>query len=75
LRELNTSKSKSLFDILSECSFQVDVLKLTASNLFDACLEMVFILKLNESNPQYIRFFLDEVLSFYKAIPQILVCL
>lgn len=67
LRELNTSKTKTLFDILNECQLRVNILKLTASNLFDACLEIVHTLKLNESNPQYIRFFLDEVLGFLQS--------
>ena len=67
LREINTSKTKTLFDILNECQFRVDILKLTASNLFDACLEIVHTLKLNESNPQYMRFFLDEVLGFLQG--------
>jgi ATP-dependent exoDNAse (exonuclease V) beta subunit len=67
LRELNTSKTKSLFTILNDCKLSVDILKLTASNLFDSCLEIVSTLKLNESNPQYIRFFLDEVLGFLQS--------
>jgi ATP-dependent exoDNAse (exonuclease V) beta subunit len=67
LRELNSSKTKTLFNILNECRLSVDVLKLTASNLFDSCLEIVNTLKLNESNPQYIRFFLDEVLGFLQG--------
>lgn len=67
LREINTSKTKTLFDVLNECQLRVDVLKLTASNLFDACLEIVHTLKLNESNPQYMRFFLDEVLGFLQG--------
>jgi len=67
LRELNTSKTKTLFDILNACALRVDVVKLTASNLFDACLEIINTLKLNESNPQYIRFFLDEVLGFLQG--------
>lgn len=67
LREINTSKTKTLFDILNECQLRVDILKLTASNLFDACLEIIHTLKLNESNPQYMRFFLDEVLGFLQG--------
>ncbi len=67
LRELNTSKTKTLFDILNECQLKVNVLKLSASNLFDACLEIVYSLKLNEGNPQYVRFFLDEVLGFLQG--------
>lgn len=67
LRELNTSKLKTLFHILNECKLRVDILKLTASNLFDACLEIINVLKLNESNPQYVRFFLDEILGFLQS--------
>jgi ATP-dependent exoDNAse (exonuclease V) beta subunit len=67
LRELNVSKSKTVFAVLNDCKIQVDVLKLTASNLFDSCIEIVSILKLNETNPQYVRFFLDEVLSFLQS--------
>lgn len=67
LRELNTSKIKTLFDILNACGLSIDILKLTASNLFDSCIEIVSALKLNEGNPQYVRFFLDEVLSFLQG--------
>lgn len=67
LRELNISKTKTLFHILNECNLRVDILKLTASNLFDGCLEIISTLKLNESNPQYVRFFLDEVLGFLQG--------
>jgi ATP-dependent exoDNAse (exonuclease V) beta subunit len=67
LRELNSLKNKTLYDILSQCHLKVDVLKLTASNLFDSCLEIVTTLNLNNSNPQYIRFFLDEVLAFLQG--------
>ncbi|MDF2448736.1 MAG: UvrD/REP helicase [Bacteroidota bacterium] len=67
VRELNSSKTKNLFGILSECALKVDVLKLTATNLFECCLEIIDLLKLNEKNPQYIRFFLDEVLGFLQS--------
>ncbi|MBI3521284.1 MAG: UvrD-helicase domain-containing protein [Bacteroidetes bacterium] len=67
LRDLNTSKTKTLFDILNECKLRVNILKLTASNLFESCLEIVSTLNLNESNPQYVRFFLDEVLAFLQG--------
>ena len=67
LRELNTSKTKTLFDILSACRLKVDTLKLMASNLFDSCIEIVSTLKLNTGNPQYVRFFLDEVLGFLQG--------
>jgi ATP-dependent exoDNAse (exonuclease V) beta subunit len=67
LRELNISKTKTLFDILNECSLRVNILKVSTSNLFDACLEIITTLKLNEGNPQYTRFFLDEVLGFLQG--------
>lgn len=67
LRELNTSNGKSLFQILNECDIQIDIQKLTTGNLFDSCIEISSILKLNEKNPQYIRFFIDEVLSFLQS--------
>lgn len=67
LRELNSSKTKTLFDVLRDCGLKVDILKLTATNLFDGCLEIINTLKLNEKNPQYIRFFLDEVLGFLQG--------
>ncbi|MBC7696463.1 MAG: UvrD-helicase domain-containing protein [Burkholderiales bacterium] len=67
LRLLNVSKSKSLFDILKECQLIVNLLKLTASNLFDSCVEIVEVLGLSKHNPQYVRFFLDEVLGFLQS--------
>lgn len=67
LRELNVTKTKTLFAIIKECSLKLDVLKVTASNLFDSCLEIVNSLHLNKSNPQYVRFFLDELLSFLQS--------
>lgn len=67
LRELNSFKPKSLFKLLNESKLMVDVLKITSSNLFDCCLEIINILSLNKKNPQYIRFFLDEVLSYLQS--------
>ncbi len=67
LRELNVLKSKTLFDIFTSCKLNIDVLKLSTSNLFDVCLEIINVLKLNQLNPQYIRFFLDEILSFLQS--------
>ena len=67
LRLLNVSKSKTLFDILKECHLKVNLLKLTGSNLFDSCIEIVEVLGLSKHNPQYIRFFLDEVLGFLQS--------
>lgn len=67
LRELNTREHKKLYTILKECGLSIDVLKLTSSNLFECCLEIITVLKLNEKNPQYVRFFLDEVLGFLQS--------
>jgi len=67
LRELNTGNHKKLYAILTESSLSVDVLKLTSANLFECCLEIITVLKLNDNNPQYVRFFLDEVLSFLQG--------
>ena len=64
LRELNISKTKTLFTILNECNLKIEMIKFTSFNLFDSCREIIHLLGLNESNMQYIRFFLDEVLSF-----------
>lgn len=67
LRLINVSKTKNLFDILKTCGLDVDITKLTSSNLFDCCLEIISLLKLEQTNPQYIRFFLDEMLSFLQS--------
>lgn len=67
LRALNVSKTKNLFSILAECKIVSDTVKLTAYNLFDSCLEIISVLKLNQANPQYVRFFLDELLSFLQS--------
>lgn len=67
LRALNVSKTKTLYEILGVIGVQVDFVKLSSANLFDCCLEIINLLKLNESNPQYIRFFLDELLSFLQS--------
>lgn len=67
LRELNHSKEQSLFSILAHVGSHIDTIKLTAANLFDSCTEIITVLRLNETNPQYIRFFLDEVLTFLQS--------
>jgi len=67
LRNLNVSKTKTLFAIINECGLFIDVTKLVSSNLFDCCLEINTVLKLSETNSQYTRFFLDEVLSFLQS--------
>ncbi len=49
LRDLNIYKNKTLFNILTNCGLNVDVAKLTSSNLFDTCIELENILELNAS--------------------------
>lgn len=66
LRQIHSS-GKSLFSVIGECGLEIDALKMSSSNLFDGCLEIIQSLKLNESNPQYVRFFLDEVLLFLQS--------
>jgi ATP-dependent exoDNAse (exonuclease V) beta subunit len=67
LRELNVTKTKTLFDILALCGISIDLLKITSSGLLDSCLEIIKVLKLNVANAPYIRFFLDEVLGFQQS--------
>jgi ATP-dependent exoDNAse (exonuclease V) beta subunit len=67
LRELNITKTKSLYDILALCGIGVDLLKVTASGLLDSCLEIIRALGLQKINAPYIRFFLDEVLAFQQV--------
>ena len=67
LRDINSFKEKSLFVILNECKLSIDIFKMTSSNLFDSCLEVITILKLNQNNPQYVRFFLDEILTYLQS--------
>lgn len=67
LRELNVSKTKTLFDILAACKLSVNLLKITSSGLLDSCLEIIKVLGLHKFNAPYIRFFLDEVLAFQQS--------
>ncbi len=67
LRELNVSKTKTLFDILAACKIPVNLLKVSSSGLLDSCLEIIKVLGLHKVNAPYIRFFLDEVLSFQQS--------
>ncbi len=61
------SNRKSLFDILAECRIPCNINKLLTANVFDVCLEIIMILKLNKANSQYIRFFIDDVLTFLQT--------
>lgn len=67
IRYLNANKQATLFDALTRCGLAVDETKLTSSNLFDTCVEIASMLRLNIRNPQYVRFFLDEILSFLQS--------
>ena len=64
LRELNFYKKKDLADILNALGIHLAFEKLFSSNLFDTCIEIINAFDLNIKNPIYIRFFLDEILSF-----------
>lgn len=64
LKELNLSKTKTLFDALTACGLPMRKHQLQLKNLYDACIEISQLLGLNEANPVYVRFFLDEVLGF-----------
>lgn len=66
LRQIHSS-GKSLFSVIQECQLTIDTAKIRSSNLFDCCLQIITSLKLNEANPQYVRFFLDEVLLFLQS--------
>ncbi len=63
-RDLNQKKSKNIFSILQKCGIICDEVKVTSSNIFETCVLISDSLHLNKLNPQYIRFFLDEVLTF-----------
>lgn len=67
LKELNLSKTKDLFDILAACALPMRKQQLQLKNLYDACIDISHLLGLNEANPVYVRFFLDEVLAFLGA--------
>lgn len=67
LRDLNTSRNKTLYDILALCRISVDVVRITSSGLLDSCLEIIRALRLHDVNASYIRFFLDEVLAFQQT--------
>lgn len=67
LKLVNLNKSTSLIKLFNQAGIKIDELKIATSNLYDCCVEISKALKLNETNPQYIRFFLDEVLSFLQT--------
>ncbi len=67
LKYINLNKKSSLLKLLKEQGIKIDEFKITNSNLYDCCVEIVKALQLHIKNPQYIRFFLDEVLSFLQT--------
>lgn len=66
LRLINTGK-RDLFGVLQQQGINIDKQKVMTSSLYDACVEIIQSLELNKRNPQYIRFFLDELLLFLQA--------
>lgn len=67
LHDINISKKKNLFDICSELQLPISPENFSARNIYDICIEIIDVLKLNQKNQTYIRFFLDEVLSFLQS--------
>lgn len=67
LKFINLKKNSSLIKLLNDNGIKIDELKITTSNLYDCCVEISKSLHLNVQNPQYVRFFLDEVLSFLQT--------
>lgn len=59
--ELKALKHQTIFEILKRSGYSITENDLYQKNVFDICVELITHLKLNETNAQYIRFFLDEV--------------
>lgn len=59
LNKLTTSKS--LFTVLKSLAIHLSFDSFVQKNIFDSCVEIITKLHLEKNNPQYIRFFLDEV--------------
>lgn len=59
--------SNTLYSLLNSCGITIDAMELKISNLFQCCSIIINALKINESNPQYTRFFLDEILTFLQS--------
>ncbi|MBS1634444.1 MAG: UvrD-helicase domain-containing protein [Bacteroidetes bacterium] len=64
LKELNLSKTKNLYGILGGYGIDLSAEPLQLRNLYDICTEVSQALQLHLHNPTYVRFFLDEILSF-----------
>ncbi len=54
-------RSKDLFAVLKSLNINLNSRSFNQKNILDICIEIITKLKLEERNPQYIRFFLDEV--------------
>jgi ATP-dependent exoDNAse (exonuclease V) beta subunit len=61
---LKSLRNASLFDVLNTIGIGLKEELLARKNIFDACTDIISELKLHHKNPQYIRFFLDEVNDF-----------
>jgi ATP-dependent exoDNAse (exonuclease V) beta subunit len=61
---LKSLKNSSLFDVLNTIGINLKEELLSRKNVFDACTDIISELHLHKKNPQYIRFFLDEVNDF-----------
>lgn len=59
LREL--VRSKDLFSVLKLLNINLTARSFSQKNILDICIEIISKLQLEKQNPQYIRFFLDEV--------------
>lgn len=55
------TSSYNLFGVLKDLHIELNISSFTQKNIIDICIEIITKLKLEEKNPQYIRFFLDEV--------------
>jgi ATP-dependent exoDNAse (exonuclease V) beta subunit len=54
-------RSGNLFSVLAALKIDLKPFSFNQKNIFDVCVEIITKLKLEDRNPQYIRFFLDEV--------------
>lgn len=55
------NKSKNLFSVLNTNNYTIQFDDFSQKNVFDVCVHIITSLNLQKHNPQYIRFFLDEV--------------
>jgi ATP-dependent exoDNAse (exonuclease V) beta subunit len=64
LREITHNKQSNLFNVLNSFKLNINQDKIFGSNLFDISLEIISVFKINQSNSQYVRFFLDTILNY-----------